>query len=104
MRRGNKPFNKTVLTETIPRHTHRRQTAGVVLLGLFLTFDSFTGQWQSLMFSKHRKNLAVTDMLFYSNLFSTVLSLITLVHEDEVRKALRGNYEISRLYIFSTKF
>lgn len=65
-----------------------RQAAGIVLLGLFLTFDSFTGQWQSLMFSKHRKNLAVTDMLFYSNLFSTVLSLITLVHEDELDKAL----------------
>ncbi|GMH94576.1 hypothetical protein TrST_g12630 [Triparma strigata] len=76
-----------------------RQTAGVVLLGLFLTFDSFTGQWQSLMFSKHRKNLAVTDMLFYSNLFSTVLSLITLVHEDELDKALEFVFEHQEIHL-----
>ncbi|GMI17027.1 hypothetical protein TrLO_g15307 [Triparma laevis f. longispina] len=76
-----------------------RQAAGIVLLGLFLTFDSFTGQWQSLMFSKHRKNLAVTDMLFYSNLFSTVLSLITLVHEDELDKALEFVFEHQEIHL-----
>jgi len=31
--------------------------AGVVLLMLFLGFDSFTGQWQSRMFLRHKVRL-----------------------------------------------
>eukprot|EP00520_Triparma_pacifica_P003876 CAMPEP_0118644632 /NCGR_PEP_ID=MMETSP0785-20121206/7052_1 /TAXON_ID=91992 /ORGANISM="Bolidomonas pacifica, Strain CCMP 1866" /LENGTH=495 /DNA_ID=CAMNT_0006536423 /DNA_START=190 /DNA_END=1674 /DNA_ORIENTATION=- len=61
--------------------------AGVVLLLLFLVFDSFTGQWQSRMFQRH-KELTVVEMLFANNLFSTVLSLITLIHEGDLAPAL----------------
>ena len=32
-----------------------RQLAGVGLLALFLTFDSFTGQWQSRLFKRHSR-------------------------------------------------
>ena len=64
-----------------------RQLAGVGLLALFLTFDSFTGQWQSRLFKRH-SSLTVVDMLFFSNLVSTVLSLVTLVHENELDPAL----------------
>lgn len=29
-------------------------SCGIMLLGLYLMFDSFTSQWQSRMFTKHR--------------------------------------------------
>ncbi|GAB5034879.1 adenosine 3-phospho 5-phosphosulfate transporter 1-like [Nannochloropsis oceanica] len=55
---------------------------GVMLLLLFLFFDSFTSQWQSRMFSKHE--ISPVIMMFYLNAFSTVFSFITLVHTREL--------------------
>jgi solute carrier family 35 (adenosine 3'-phospho 5'-phosphosulfate transporter), member B2 len=40
-------------------------------------------QWQSRMFTKHR-DLSPIQMMFVMNAFSTVFSLITLVHADEL--------------------
>jgi adenosine 3'-phospho 5'-phosphosulfate transporter B2 len=66
---------------------HPAMNTGIILLFLFLVFDSFTGQFQSRMFQKH-KLLSVPELLFATNAFSTVLSLITLVHTDELKPAL----------------
>mmetsp|Transcript_24274 Transcript_24274/g.37413 ORF Transcript_24274/g.37413 Transcript_24274/m.37413 type:complete len:492 (-) Transcript_24274:1309-2784(-) len=60
---------------------------GIMLLCLYLLFDSFTGQWQSKMFTRH-KDLSLLEMLFATSAFSTVLSLITLVHTKELWPAL----------------
>ncbi|KAL3823589.1 hypothetical protein ACHAXA_005570 [Cyclostephanos tholiformis] len=53
---------------------------GVMLLLLFLFFDSFTSQWQSRMFKRHR-DLSMIELMFATSAFSTALSLITLLHD-----------------------
>lgn len=60
---------------------------GVMLLGFFLFFDSFTGQWQSRMFQRHR-DLSMIELLFATSAFSTFLSFITLIHQHELRPAI----------------
>ncbi len=72
--------------------------AGIVLLALFLLFDSFTGQWQARMFNTF-PSLSVPELLFATNAFSTVLSLITLVHEKELGPALDFVYEHSEIHL-----
>lgn len=59
---------------------------GMLLLLLFLFFDSFTSQWQSRMFNKH-ENISPLMMMFYLNAFSMVFSFITLVHTNELSPA-----------------
>lgn len=60
---------------------------GVVLLILFLFFDSFTGQWQSRMF-KLNQDMSPLQMMFIMNAFSATFSFITLVHQEELYKSL----------------
>jgi len=56
---------------------------GLLLLGLYLIIDSFTSQWQSRMFTVH-KDLSPIQMMFIMNAFSTVFSMVTLVHEGDL--------------------
>jgi adenosine 3'-phospho 5'-phosphosulfate transporter B2 len=56
---------------------------GVALLLFFLFFDSFTGQWQSRMFERHR-DMSSLQMMVLMNAFSSVFSFVTLVHQDEL--------------------
>ena len=56
---------------------------GVLLLFLFLFFDSFTSQFQSRMFQRHR-DLSMVELMFATSAYSTVLSLVTLVHTKEL--------------------
>jgi adenosine 3'-phospho 5'-phosphosulfate transporter B2 len=65
---------------------------GVVLLFLFLFFDSFTGQWQSRMFQLN-KSMSPLQMMLIMNAFSAVFSFITLVHQEELYKCLMFVYE-----------
>jgi len=60
---------------------------GVVLLLLFLAFDSFTGQWQTRMFQLH-KQMSPLQMMLITNAFSTVFAFITLVHQEELSLSL----------------
>jgi adenosine 3'-phospho 5'-phosphosulfate transporter B2 len=60
---------------------------GVVLLILFLFFDSFTGQWQTRMFQLNKK-LSPLQMMLIMNAFSAVFSFITLVHQEELNKSM----------------
>jgi len=60
---------------------------GIMLLGFFLFFDSFTSQWQSRMFQRHR-DLSMIELLFATSAFSTFLSFITLIHQHELRPAI----------------
>lgn len=57
---------------------------GLMLLGFFLLFDSFTGQWQSRMFHQN-ECLSPFHMMFAVNTFSMVFSFITLVHTKELQ-------------------
>ncbi|CAM9425219.1 unnamed protein product [Chrysoparadoxa australica] len=56
---------------------------GIMLLALYLLFDSFTSQWQSRMFDKH-KELSPPQLMMLMNMFSTIFSLVTLVHANEL--------------------
>jgi adenosine 3'-phospho 5'-phosphosulfate transporter B2 len=60
---------------------------GVVLLILFLFFDSFTGQWQTRMFKLNR-DLSPVQMMLIMNAFSVSFSFITLIHQEELQSAL----------------
>eukprot|EP00579_Thalassiosira_antarctica_P012868 CAMPEP_0201939824 /NCGR_PEP_ID=MMETSP0903-20130614/43997_1 /ASSEMBLY_ACC=CAM_ASM_000552 /TAXON_ID=420261 /ORGANISM="Thalassiosira antarctica, Strain CCMP982" /LENGTH=550 /DNA_ID=CAMNT_0048481453 /DNA_START=118 /DNA_END=1767 /DNA_ORIENTATION=+ len=77
---------------------------GVMLLLFFLFFDSFTSQWQSRMFKRHR-DLSMIELMFATSAFSTTLSLITLVHDGNLWPAfdfIRRHSEIQlHFFIFS---
>lgn len=77
---------------------------GVMLLLFFLFFDSFTSQWQSRMFKRHR-DLSMIELMFATSAFSTVLSLITLVHDGMFWPAfdfIRRHSEIQfHIFVFS---
>lgn len=77
---------------------------GVMLLLLFLFFDSFTSQWQSRMFKRHR-DLSMIELMFATSAFSTTLSLITLVHDGMLWPAfafIRRHGEIQiHFFLFS---
>lgn len=60
---------------------------GIMLLLLFLFFDSFTSQFQSRMFHRHA-DLSMVELMFATSTFSTILSAITLVHTKELYSAL----------------
>lgn len=60
---------------------------GIMLLGIFLFFDSFTSQWQSRMFQRHR-DLSMVELMFATSAFSSLLSFITLIHSQELWPAL----------------
>jgi solute carrier family 35 (adenosine 3'-phospho 5'-phosphosulfate transporter), member B2 len=64
---------------------------GIVLLLLFLFFDSFTGQWQTRMFQIN-KALSPIQMMLIMNAFSAVFSFITLVHQEKLTPALTFVY------------
>lgn len=71
---------------------------GIMLLGLFLFFDSFTSQWQSRMFQRHR-DLSMVEMMFATSAFSSLLSFITLIHSKELWPALDFVYRHSEIHI-----
>ena len=64
---------------------------GVVLLILFLFFDSFTGQWQTRMFNLN-KALSPVQMMLIMNAFSAVFSFVTLVHQEKLTSAMTFVY------------
>lgn len=99
---------------------------GVMLLFLFLFFDSFTSQFQSRMFQRHsdlsmveRKylhdkeqcayihslRLSISPLywmcavMFATSAFSTVLSGITLIHTKELTPALEFVYNHSEIHL-----
>ena len=60
---------------------------GIVLLMLFLFFDSFTAQWQTRMFTI-KKEMSPLQMMLVINAFSSAFSFITLVHQEELYDAM----------------
>jgi len=65
---------------------------GVVLLILYLFFDSFTGQWQSRMFKLNR-SMSPLQMMLIMNAFSATFSMVTLIHKEELSASLGFVYE-----------
>jgi solute carrier family 35 (adenosine 3'-phospho 5'-phosphosulfate transporter), member B2 len=71
---------------------------GIMLLVLFLFFDSFTSQFQSRMFHKH-SDLSIVELMFATSLFSTVLSFITLLHTKELYPAMDFVIQHSEIHL-----
>lgn len=71
---------------------------GVMLLFLFLFFDSFTSQFQSRMFQRHR-DLSMIELMFAMSAYSTVLSFITLVHTNELYPSLQFVMQHSEIHL-----
>lgn len=83
--------------------TMRGAVNGIVLLLLFLTFDSFTGQWQTRMFSLNRQ-LSPIQMMLIMNGFSTLFSFITLIHEEQLNSAFEFVYQHPQMIIHLAVF
>jgi adenosine 3'-phospho 5'-phosphosulfate transporter B2 len=71
---------------------------GVMLLFLFLFFDSFTSQFQSRMFQRHR-DLSMVELMFATSAFSTVLSFVTLLHTKELYPAFNFVMQHSEIHL-----
>lgn len=71
---------------------------GVMLLFFYLFFDSFTSQFQSRMFQRHR-DLSMVELMFATSAFSTVLSFVTLVHTKELYPAFSFVIKHSEIHL-----
>lgn len=71
---------------------------GVVLLLLFLVFDSSTGQWQSRIFDLN-PHLSPLQMMLTMNAFSVAFSFVTLVHEEQLTSSLTFVYEHPQMLV-----
>lgn len=71
---------------------------GVVLLLLFLLFDSSTGQWQSRIFDLNPR-LSPLQMMLTMNAFSAAFSFVTLVHEEQLTSSLTFVYEHPQMLV-----
>jgi len=60
---------------------------GLVLLVLFLFFDSFTGQCQTRIFQMN-KQISPLQMMLVINAFSAMFSFVTLVHQEELQSTM----------------
>jgi adenosine 3'-phospho 5'-phosphosulfate transporter B2 len=88
-------FNQDYLGNT---ETSSAKWTGVILLGFFLFFDSFTSQFQSRMFQRHL-DLSIVELMFATSAYSTALSLITLVHTNELSPAMAFVFEHSEIHL-----
>lgn len=71
---------------------------GVMLLSFYLFFDSFTSQFQSRMFQRHR-DLSMVELMFATSAYSTVLSFVTLLHTKELYPALSFVIKHSEIHL-----
>jgi len=78
-------------------------SCGLMLLLLFVAFDSFTGQWQTRMFHKY-PDLTPIQLMFVINIFSVVLSGITLIHTNELKPAIRFVYNHPEMHFHLMMF
>lgn len=87
----NVTFGKNIYDQKEPVWT------GIMLLFFFLFFDSFTGQWQSRMFQRHR-DLSMVELMFATSGFSSLLSLISLIHSKSLYPAIEFVYHHSEIH------
>lgn len=61
--------------------------SGLIILALYLMFDSFTSNWQQSLFERYRVNN--WQMMAATNFYSILLTLISLYQLDALRPALK---------------
>ena len=70
-------------------HTHNDQpttVVGLVILLGYMIFDSFTSNWQSALFKKHK--MSPMQMMFGTNVFSSLFTFCSLVQTGGLLRAL----------------
>ena len=70
---------------------------GLIILGLYLTFDSFTSNWQEKL--SHQYQASSLQMMTFVNLFSILLTLTSLAQQSHLIPSLRlvmSSFELSR--------
>ena len=60
---------------------------GLVILGLYLTFDSFTSNWQTVLFDKYK--MSTLHMMASVNFFSILLTSTSLISQGDLNPAFR---------------
>lgn len=60
--------------------------SGLIILALYLTFDSFTSNWQSVLFDKYK--MSTIHMMAGVNLYSMLFPLVSLLQQGEFFSAL----------------
>jgi adenosine 3'-phospho 5'-phosphosulfate transporter B2 len=77
---------------------------GVVLLLLYLLFDSSTGQFQTRMFQLYPQ-MSPLQMMLIVNAFSSVMAFVTLIHEGKLSAPFnflhQHNTIVTHIIIFS---
>ena len=68
--------------QTASSHGGTTSMSGVVLLALYLSFDSFQSQWQSALF--RQEGVGQLEMMRGVNAFGSILSLIALLQNGEL--------------------
>lgn len=71
-------------------------TSGIIILALYLLFDSFTSNWQNVLLDRY--NMSHTHMMAATNLFSILLTSISLVQQNIFVTAFRVLGEVHELF------
>lgn len=69
-------------------HPNTKTTlSGTILMLVYITFDSFTSNWQEQLYKKY--NMSSIQMMFGVNVFSTTLTLVSLLTQGTLPECIR---------------
>lgn len=69
------------------QHSHSNLASGLVILALYLAFDSFTSNWQQSLFERYR--VTNWQMMAAANFYSIMLTLTSLHQLNNLQPALK---------------
>lgn len=72
-------------------------SSGLAILALYLTFDSFTSNWQGKLFSRYR--VTSYQMMAASNFYSVLLTVTSLVRLGDLQPAFQLLASSNKLFI-----
>lgn len=85
---GNGKATHNVVSTNLGKQLRESSLAsGLIILGLYLAFDSFTSNWQQSLFSRYGINN--WQMMAATNFYSILFTLISLYQLDALRPALK---------------
>lgn len=61
--------------------------SGLIILALYLTFDSFTSNWQSVLFDEYK--ISTMHMMAAVNLYSVLFTSVSLIQQSDFFSAIQ---------------